>query len=84
MDCSRNRMRFGGWVNLYISVFPVSSAIVGEDSQEACKLETTHTVYIMCAGEGWYKTKSLTVWFMKIPLILVSPLFCYWRQNALL
>lgn len=62
MDCSRNRMRFGGWVNLYISVFPVSSAIVGEDSQEACKLETTH---IMCAGEG-YKTKSLTVWFMKI------------------
>ncbi len=29
-------------------------------------METRNHPYIMCAGEGWYKTKSLTVWFMKI------------------
>lgn len=63
MDCSRNRMRFGGWVNLSYLFF---CFICFYCWRFAGGMETRNHPYIMCAGEDWYKTKSLTVWFMKI------------------
>jgi len=70
MDCSRNRMRFGGRLNLDLSCLSCLYYLPAA-KLAGLMITTRNLTYLFCVKAA---SKSLTIWDMNI---MKAPAFCY-------